>query len=166
MIAATILFNSRPAFWTFLGVGWNPVWRFWIIIAFLNPLFNKMTPYRVMPSFWTCETKQVATSTTWWLCFNVVDFYRVRTVRCWAPLEQAITLDKTIRDEVLVFQFDSWIPEQFHHRFIVNQNVTRRSRTFNHLTGPFIHNFHRKVFCPTTGAIQVSTFQASHHRFR
>ena len=56
--------TGHTAFWTFLGVGGDPVWRFWIIIAFLNPLFDKMTPHRIMPSFWTCETKEVATSET------------------------------------------------------------------------------------------------------
>ena len=56
--------KGHTAFWTFLGVGGDPVWRFWIIIAFLNPLFNKMTPHWIMPSFWTCETKEVATSET------------------------------------------------------------------------------------------------------
>ena len=64
-IQATITKGTgHTAFWTFLGVGGDPVWRFWIIIAFLNPLFNKMTPHRIMPSFWTCETKEVATSET------------------------------------------------------------------------------------------------------
>ena len=70
---------------TLFGIGRNPIWCFWIIVAFFDPFFNQMATNWIMPILWTSKTKRMATYTLHWLGFNVRRSNGIRTIGSWAP---------------------------------------------------------------------------------
>lgn len=63
VVAAPVLFYGGLALGTLFGVGRDPVARFGVVVAFLDPHLDQVAPHWIVPVFGARKTKVMAAST-------------------------------------------------------------------------------------------------------
>ena len=108
VIAAAVLLDRRIALWTFLGVGRDPVGRFRVIFALLQPLFHETARRRLVVGQRAPETEAMFAEAVDGRHNSIelplldTTFDCIYTLRSGAPLQAFLVVDIAPREEDLV----------------------------------------------------------------
>jgi len=73
-----------------------------------------------------------------------------------------VYLNKTVSNEMLVFESNFGVLHKSHDSSVINQDITAMCSTRNRLSHTFFHYFGCKIPTPTLSAKAMTTFQSGH----
>lgn len=84
------------------------------------------------------------------------------TLRLGTPADKTVTLDKVVRNQLLVALDDASVDDELKDGLIVYENVALVVGTADRVTLPFLHNLRRQVGHPAVLAKLVATGDSDH----
>jgi len=106
VIATAIFFYCHITFRAFLGVSSNPVGRFRVVIALLDPALEQRASHWVVPVLAALEAECVHALACDGSRLHVLHLDGVVAVWARTPPQQPVALYEAVGDEVLVLELD------------------------------------------------------------